>query len=76
MNAAFNAANQYADTFEPHCEFYRQNESLDLEAVKAEEHGTFTGLKIHNRHCTIVHSSVEFHRLKNMFVDCVTERVR
>ena len=36
--AAFNAANQYADTFEPHREFYKENESLDLEGVRAAEH--------------------------------------
>ncbi|XP_070535810.1 dynein axonemal heavy chain 6-like isoform X2 [Ptychodera flava] len=36
--AAFNAANQYADTFEAFREFYRENESLDLEAIRAEEH--------------------------------------
>ena len=38
LSAAFNAANQYADTFEPYREFYRENESLDLEAVKQQEH--------------------------------------
>nr|XP_006813236.1 PREDICTED: dynein heavy chain 6, axonemal [Saccoglossus kowalevskii] len=38
ISAAFSAANQYADTFEPFREFYRVNESLDLEALKAEEH--------------------------------------
>lgn len=37
--AAFNAASQYADTFEPHREFYRENETLDLDAVKAQDHG-------------------------------------
>ncbi|XP_060075174.1 dynein axonemal heavy chain 6-like [Ylistrum balloti] len=36
--AAFNAASQYADTFEPHREFFRENESMDLEAVKTREH--------------------------------------
>ncbi|KAK3599709.1 hypothetical protein CHS0354_037182 [Potamilus streckersoni] len=38
LTAAFNAANQYADTFETHREFYRENESLDLEVLKKEEH--------------------------------------
>ncbi|XP_050398729.1 dynein axonemal heavy chain 6 [Patella vulgata] len=36
--AAFNAASQYADTFEPFREFFRENENMDLEAVKREEH--------------------------------------
>ena len=39
ISAAFNASNQYADTFEPYREFYKENESLDLEAVRANEHG-------------------------------------
>ena len=40
ISAAFNAASQYADTFEVFREFYRENESLDLEAVKRQDHGT------------------------------------
>lgn len=39
ITAAFNAASNYADTFEPHREFYRENESLDLEGLRALEHG-------------------------------------
>ncbi|XP_056004113.1 dynein axonemal heavy chain 6-like isoform X1 [Ostrea edulis] len=38
ITAAFNAASNYADTFEPHREFYRENESLDLEGLRALEH--------------------------------------
>ncbi|KAK7497834.1 hypothetical protein BaRGS_00010968 [Batillaria attramentaria] len=38
ITAAFNAASQYADTFEVFREFYRENESLDLEAVKRQDH--------------------------------------
>ncbi|XP_074661680.1 dynein axonemal heavy chain 6-like [Tubulanus polymorphus] len=38
LSAAFNAANQYADCFEPYREFYRENESLDLESVREAEH--------------------------------------
>ncbi|XP_064645339.1 dynein axonemal heavy chain 6-like [Lineus longissimus] len=38
LQAAFNAANQYADCFEPYREFYRENEALDLDAVKAADH--------------------------------------
>ena len=37
LTAAFNASNQYADTFEPHRDFYKENEATDLEAIKAEE---------------------------------------
>ncbi len=39
--AAFNASNQYADTFEQYREFYKENEDLELEKVRAEEHGKF-----------------------------------
>ena len=39
VSAAFNAANQYADTFEPYREFYRENELSDMEAVRQQEHG-------------------------------------
>ncbi|PVD36438.1 hypothetical protein C0Q70_03422 [Pomacea canaliculata] len=38
VTAAFNAVSQYADTFEPYREFYRENESLDLEAVRRQDH--------------------------------------
>lgn len=37
VTAAFNASNQYADTFEPHREFYKENEAADLEAIRNEE---------------------------------------
>lgn len=39
LSAAFNAANQYADTFEPYREFYKENDCLDLETVRTQEHG-------------------------------------
>ena len=39
INKAFDAVNMYADTFEPFREFYRENESLDLEAIKEQDHG-------------------------------------
>jgi dynein heavy chain len=42
LQAAFNAANQYADCFEPYREFYRENEALDLDTVKAAEHGMYS----------------------------------
>ena len=32
----------YANTFEPYRQFYQENESLDLEAIRKEEHGTVT----------------------------------
>ena len=36
--AAFNACNQYADTFEPYRDFFKENESCDLEVVRSQEH--------------------------------------
>ena len=39
--AAFNASNQYADTFEPYRVFYKENESSDLDAIRQEEHGMY-----------------------------------
>lgn len=38
LDAAFNAAQQYADTFEPYRIFYRENEETDVEKIKTEEH--------------------------------------
>ena len=32
----------YANTFEPYRQFYQENESLDLEAIRKEEHGMVT----------------------------------
>lgn len=37
---AFNTANVYARTFEPFRLFYKENEELDLEALKEQDHGT------------------------------------
>jgi len=37
--AAFVAGQQYAETFEIFLEFYRENESLDLEKLRTDEHG-------------------------------------
>lgn len=42
LKAGFNACNQYADTFEPHREFYRVNESTDLDAVRGEHRELFS----------------------------------
>lgn len=39
ISSAFDAAWQYAGTFEPYRQFYQENESLDLEAIRQEEHG-------------------------------------
>ena len=41
LQAAFNAASQYADTFEQYREFYKENEDLELEKVRAQEHGQY-----------------------------------
>jgi len=38
--AAFNAANQYAKTFEPIRDFYRENQLTDLDLVREQDHGT------------------------------------
>ncbi len=37
---AFNTANAYASTFEQFRLFYKENEDLDLEALKEQDHGT------------------------------------
>ncbi|XP_059580544.1 dynein axonemal heavy chain 6 isoform X2 [Alligator mississippiensis] len=39
VHSAFEAANLYADTFERFRLFFKENESLDLEALKQQEHG-------------------------------------
>ena len=39
ISSAFDAAWQYANTFEPYRQFYQENESLDLEAIRQGEHG-------------------------------------
>ena len=39
INEGFDAANQYAMTFEKYQSFYIENETLDLEAVRQTEHG-------------------------------------
>ena len=44
LTAAFNAASQYCDTFEPYREFYKENESCDLEAIRNKEHGMICGI--------------------------------
>lgn len=38
LNAAFNAAQQYADTFHPYRVFYKENENTDVEKIKVEPH--------------------------------------
>ena len=42
LTAAFNAASQYCETFEPYREFYKENESCDLEAIRNKEHGAYS----------------------------------
>ncbi|KAM9330540.1 dynein axonemal heavy chain 6 [Gastrophryne carolinensis] len=39
LQSAFDTANVYANTFERFHMFFKENESLDLEALKAEDHG-------------------------------------
>ncbi|XP_005111328.3 dynein heavy chain 6, axonemal, partial [Aplysia californica] len=38
ITAAFNAASQYADTFEAYREFFKENEILDLNTVRGVDH--------------------------------------
>ncbi|XP_059155726.1 dynein axonemal heavy chain 6-like isoform X2 [Physella acuta] len=38
LSAAFNAASQYADTFEAYREFFKENENLDISAVSGVDH--------------------------------------
>ncbi|CAD5112359.1 DgyrCDS1592 [Dimorphilus gyrociliatus] len=38
LMAAFNSANSYADTFQEYRHFFRENESLDLDAIRRENH--------------------------------------
>lgn len=35
LNAAFKAAQQYADTFEAYCLFYRENEQTDVDQIRS-----------------------------------------
>ena len=41
VNKAFSAAGKYADTFEPFRVFYKENESLDLVALRQNDTGIF-----------------------------------
>ncbi|XP_043915244.1 dynein axonemal heavy chain 6 [Protopterus annectens] len=54
IQSAFDAASNYADTFEQFYLFYKENESLDLDELKKQEHGVafFTEQleKYHNEH--------------------------
>jgi dynein heavy chain, axonemal len=38
LSAAFNAAQQFADTFQPYRLFYRENEETDIDKMAIEEH--------------------------------------
>lgn len=38
LNAAFNAAQQYADTFQPYRVFYKENEQTDIEKIRHDPH--------------------------------------
>lgn len=39
VNIAFQKANDYRKKFEPYRDFYRENEALDVEKLREEEHG-------------------------------------
>lgn len=42
LQFAFDAANVYAGTFERFRLFYKENEGLDLEALRQQDHGMFS----------------------------------
>lgn len=46
LSAAFNAASQYADTFETYREFFKENENLDISAVSGVDHGMYYIFKL------------------------------
>ena len=39
VSVAFQKADNYRQKFEPYRDFYRQNEALDVEKFKEEDHG-------------------------------------
>ena len=39
VSAAFQKADEYRQKFEPYRDFYRENEALDVEKFKEEDHG-------------------------------------
>ena len=41
LEAGFNAAKIYSDTFEEFHRFYVENENTDVDALKASSHGSF-----------------------------------
>lgn len=41
LNAAFNAADQYAETLEPFRVFFKENENTDVEKIRTDEHGKY-----------------------------------
>jgi hypothetical protein len=38
LNAAFKAAQHYADTFDAYCRFYRENEQTDVDRIRVDDH--------------------------------------
>jgi hypothetical protein len=48
LEAGFNAAKIYADTFDEFHQFYVENENTDVEALKTDPHGTFIFFIINN----------------------------
>ncbi|XP_041356323.1 dynein heavy chain 6, axonemal-like isoform X2 [Gigantopelta aegis] len=74
MSAAFNAASQYADTFEPYREFFRDNESLDLASIKAQDHDVAffeTHLEKYHKQCTMTESIVAKRPVGMLLVDAL-----
>ncbi|XP_038058163.1 dynein heavy chain 6, axonemal-like isoform X3 [Patiria miniata] len=77
ITKAFDAANQYADTFEPFREFYRENESLDVEAMREQEHDVeffSEALERYNRQHAGVEAIVLRRPIGMLMVDAVKMR--
>ena len=68
LNAAFNAAQQYADTFQPFRIFYRDNETTDVDKIRTDEHSKIL-FDLKNRIFFIIIQfkklNFSLHRLKN-----------
>lgn len=74
LNAAFKAAQQYADTFDAYCEFYRDNEQTDVDDIRkrADEHNVeffATSLEKYHREEVMARAIVSKRSLGMLLVD-------
>ena len=59
--SAFDSATRFGNTLEPYRQFYQENESLDLEVMKTEEHGTEKKQSFpFNLHFLVVFAKLEY----------------